>query len=532
MIKRFFLIVFSFLPVILFAQDDSQKNPSVELPSFVITGKDVISLPKLKKLPTGFISTVSEEYFKPAFTQDDFDITNIPDPGNKEVNSLDTVNHINGSLTGALGVNYRPYAKGNLAKQFEGGTFAIDLEGFNKRAFVENSDRYMFSGGVGFTFFIGNGSPLLANAKINARADYASDNYKLYAATNPGTKRKLENGQFNFGISNPGSQSVAYDFLFYNTLNRNSEDNYSERIVGIKGFLKMRVSDFSLNAKVDALNQKLSDKAPDSRNFNYVKFRPYAAINLTASFKIQAGFDFYKSDSNSTGNLFAAAQIPFGNGVSLYGEYAPTTTLNTYYELSKENRFIDYTAVAPIELKKKNLINLFFKYEYERYYEINGGFEYYSTDAHPYFTDIKNTGLFNIAYQKAASSKAFVNVLFHKGPMGYFYGDASYNEVKTDDGNQVPYAPKVKMNLVYGYDLENGIETEFKLKYTDFSYSDLLNKDKINYFIDLSLKGIYNFSESFYFFGEINNLLNNKNYNWKGYQEDTFNLNLGINYKF
>jgi len=531
-IKKFLFFAVLLVPALLSAQDDQQKNSSVELPSFVITGKDVISLPKLKKQPTGFISVVSEEYFKPAFTQDDFDISNIPDPGNHEFQSLDSVNYSSGSIEGAIGVNYRPYAKGNLSKQFTGGIFSVNALGFNKRAYVENSDRYFLEGGIGFTFFVNDGSPILANAKIKASADYSFDQYRLYATPLPDTKRALERGLFSVTANNPASSIFAYDFNFYNTINRISDDKFFENVLGAKGYTRIKLSDFSLNAKAEILNQRLSNKNFSGRNFYEAHIRPYASITLTSGLTVQGGFDFYKSDSTSKGYLYAAASMPLGMGISVYGEYAPSTELQSYYRLSSSYRFFNTVVLNNYILERKNFLNASFKYEFKTYYEINGGIEYYSSDNHPYFTDAVNAGLFNISYAKAASTALFVNLLFHKGPFGYFYGDARYNEVKQDGGNQLPFMPKMKINLTYGFDFENGIEAEAKLKYSDFAYCDLLNNQKLNSYFDLSFKGFYNFSRDFRFYGEINNFINSKNYYLKGYQEDTFNINLGINYKF
>jgi hypothetical protein len=47
------------------AQGNDKNNPNVELPDFVITGKDVISLQKSAKIDPGIISTISGDFLKP-----------------------------------------------------------------------------------------------------------------------------------------------------------------------------------------------------------------------------------------------------------------------------------------------------------------------------------------------------------------------------------------------------------------------------------------------------------------------------------
>ena len=530
--KKLLSVLFLSFCASLFAQEgETQKNPSVELPSFVITGKDVISLPKAKKMQSGFISTVSEEYFKPAFTPDDFEITSIPEPGKREFNSLDSVSFINGSVTGALGINYRPYAQADFAQQFEDGSFNIEGLAFNKRAYVENSDRYLFSGGAGFTFYIRDKSPFLSNSKINASGNYSVDGYKLYATSNPSANRKLESGKFDFVFNNPSSNSLAYDFDLFNTISKIQSEHYTENVTGLKAYAQIPISNFNLNGKAILLNQRLSNGIFANKNYRLFDIKPYAGLALSKIVKVQAGFDFFNSDSVTEGYLYGAIEIPLSIGFSIYGEFSPQSSLMSFYDISKENRFFNVQSVQNIIVKKKNFMTVNFKYEYEKYYEINGGFEYFSSDKYPWLGDVKDTGLYNVNYSSVKSGALFVNFLFHKGPYGYFYGDVRFNKVNTDDNKQLPFVPEFTTNLNYGYDLGNGMAMECKLKYRNMTYTDILNKDKLGQYIDFSIKGIYNYSPVFSFFGEINNLLNNKNYFLKGYQEDTFNLNFGINYK-
>ncbi len=532
MIKKLFPILFLTFYISAFAQDDQQKNSSVELPSFVITGKDIISLPKAKKLTSPFVSTVSEEFLKPAFTPDDFEITNVPDPGKKEFNSVDTADYINGSLDAGFGVNLRPFANGNLSKQFNNGIFGIDFSGFNKRAYVDNSDRYLFAGGIRFAFFIGDESPVIPNTQIDVGAKYSFDAYKLYASAKPDERRRLERGHFYFDVKNPANDVFSYDYRLFNTIDRISDESFFENVIGAEGYTQIQIGPVSANAKLKLMNQRLSNDSLDNVNFKLIDIRPYIGLNIWGPVSLQAGFDFFKSDSSSVGNLFGALTIPFGKGVSLYGEYAPQEQALTYYELSKENRFFNTKTLNNIVEHKKNLFDANFKYEYLIYYEVNGGIEYFTSDAYPFWDDENSTGTFHTDYAKIKSGKIFVNFLFHKGPFGRFYADLSYNSLKTDNGNQLPFVPQIAANANYGYDFENGIGFEARLKYYGNSFSDQGNKKKLDPFASLSVKGTYNFSKLLNFYFEANNLTDNKNYIWKGYREDTLDLILGLNYKF
>ncbi|WP_407931569.1 hypothetical protein, partial [Ignavibacterium album] len=64
--RKFCLINFIFVIslITVFAQEDKPKVPGIELPDFVITGKDVIAMKKSDKIKPEFVTTISENFIK------------------------------------------------------------------------------------------------------------------------------------------------------------------------------------------------------------------------------------------------------------------------------------------------------------------------------------------------------------------------------------------------------------------------------------------------------------------------------------
>ena len=67
MIKNVSVLIVFFFTVAIFAQNQQKQNPDVQLPDFVITGKDVIKVQQAKKIPPAFVSIISEKFVKPVF---------------------------------------------------------------------------------------------------------------------------------------------------------------------------------------------------------------------------------------------------------------------------------------------------------------------------------------------------------------------------------------------------------------------------------------------------------------------------------
>ena len=60
------IVIICMFNVVLFAQEQT-KTQSIELPDFVITGVQNISLPKIQKKQPEFIPLLSKDFFNPTF---------------------------------------------------------------------------------------------------------------------------------------------------------------------------------------------------------------------------------------------------------------------------------------------------------------------------------------------------------------------------------------------------------------------------------------------------------------------------------
>jgi outer membrane receptor protein involved in Fe transport len=173
-------------------------------------------------------------------------------------------------------------------------------------------------------------------------------------------------------------------------------------------------------------------------------------------------------------------------------------------------------------------------YEYDKYYQIDCGIEFFDADNLPYYSNPDSTGFFEVAAIDATSWDFFLNMLYHLGPYGYFYGSANFLNVQDSDSRKVPYYPGLKASLIYGYDFSKDWKGEVKLSYLSDRYADLENSEerKLPSIFDLGLKVSYTIQRNFGVFFELNNVLNTKRAIWEGYQEKPIDALLGFNYFF
>ncbi len=172
------------------------------------------------------------------------------------------------------------------------------------------------------------------------------------------------------------------------------------------------------------------------------------------------------------------------------------------------------------------------KYEYDKYFEIDGGMDYYNADNLPYFTDENDLGKFNVALAGANSYSAFINLLFHQGPYGIFYADAKLNSTKNSDGYILPYYPQTKVSFAYGYDFFQALNASVSLNYYSMQFTDIKNTKSINPYFDAGLKFKYLVFPQFHLTLEVLNLFNYNNYLWNNYKEPPLNVIGGFSYQW
>lgn len=524
------LILFILSLYVGFAQ---QKNPNVELPDFVITGKDVAAVKGAQKIAPEFISTISEQFFKPVYSPEELEVKDLSSPIKNELNTLDSLNYQSGDLEFGAGIYNLPAV--SLSYLFPINNLFVEagLRGKNHRAHVENSERYLIDGGINVLYTTDNNSEVLPGTQFKLCGDYGSESYKFYAPQVTPLRRTLNEGNFSFGISNQMSRYFNFDLRINDNLSSINEENYNENVLGLNGYAKAFFSIFNVGIQTEYKKQSLTiDKPanaiPNSNVNDFISLRPTGGMNISGALKVSGGISYSKSGGNTFTAPYAALALKINNFFSVFGEFSPHAELITSNELLKSNRYYNPQNFYNFFYRKKNFLTAAIKYEYEKYYQINAGVRYFTSSDYPFLQD-SSGGKFFLTTSDATSFTIFTDLLFHMGPFGFFYGNVELSDTKNNTGRFIPYNPRVKTSLQYGYDFDFGLKTEASLEYAAGNYFNLSNTNKTEYF-DLGLKFSYKIVSDFYFTVKLSNLLGDNIYYWNGYKEPPLDLVAGFRY--
>lgn len=525
------LFLFLFLIGVLKAQDEGKKNPTVELPDFVITGTSKVSIKKVDKIKPDFVSTITEEFLKPSYSPEDFAIGDFSNPIKSDMSFLDKTQFFNGNIYAGLGYYTIPTAGINYAQPFPNGIIEGMFNGSFTRAYVDNSDRYKTKAGFNLLYWSNTDGQVFPGTQFNLNGYYGTTSFKFFAADNPDERRSINSGKIEASINNDLNRNFLLRFTATDNIANISQEEFSENNVRLKGESLIKLSDFNLGIAADYRNHSIKNLLGKNSGKDFLLLRPTAGFQFTSLIKASFGWSFSRAAGNTYNALYASAALKLDKNLTLFGEYAPVPMFESPGTYLLKNNYFRVDSIGSIYWEKTNSFTATIKYEYDKYFQIDGGFKYFSSDNYPYFINSNENGKFILSYADVQFISPFADFLFYPGPYGEFFGTIKFNNATVDNGNYIPYIPKFELNAFYSYKFSNEFKSTVKLNYLSKRFADIENQNSISDYLDLGISLIYTFNERFDFTFDLNNILNHHNYLWNGYKEIPLNVIFGINYR-
>jgi hypothetical protein len=529
MMNRIILILL--VSGVLLAQETD--NQSIELPDFVITGTQSISIPEANKDKPRVFPSLSQEFFNPTFLPQELGISQFSNPLLLEYNSFKPADYNNGLLILGAGLETLPLGDFYFTQSSEPIMFSSHIYGRNINEYIENAG-YNVSGLKGrLDLFTSTKSVFLPGLKISLGGKYQRDNYKLFASNTPAYKRENEIVEtlleFQSGLNSGFKYKVSgkYDILKF------KDSDFQEKILTGELFLKSGFGKFGFSLDGLVKNQNISGINLNSDNTLYLSGNFNFLVNSVENFRVKLGVHYSTVDSVKFLSPIASFDLKLDDGINFYGEYSPHTSFNNVNTLLHTNRYFLPSTVYNITTEYKAHVKLGFEFQYKKFFEINTGVSIASVDNYAFYTDNKAFGIYDVnTLDEVNYFSVFINGLFHKGPLGYLYLSGNFNRIKTSSNFNVPFKPNLTAFVKYGFNIYSGLEVSTNLKYYSKSYADLSNVNSIPSFINLGVDLKLNFFAKLDLTLGAHNILNKKNYVFENYQEKPFDIVAGIEYRW
>lgn len=525
------LLILSFSILVVYAQDDKTKNPNVELPDFVITGKSQLNIKKVDKIKPDFISSVNEDFIKPIYSPEELEIGDFSNPLKSDMSFLNDVSFYKGNIAAGIGLYSIPTVSANYAHPFTNGIVEGMLSGDFIRAYEDNSDRYNTRFGFNFTYWSDIDGEVFPGTQFNVNGNYGTTSFKFFASENPEERRSLNYGKFEVDVKNDFGKNFLFGLNLTNHVTNISQEEFDENNLRLKGEALYKLAAVNVGAAIDYRNHSIKNLLGDNAGKDYFLFRPTAGLFFTKLIKGSIGWTFSRGAGETYNALYASVAIKLDKNITIFGEYAPTSEFSSPGNFVIKNNYFNVDSIGSVYWEKTSALTASVKYEFGKYFQLDGGLRYYKSDAFPYFGPSSDSGKFDLHYADMKNINPYANFLFYLGPYGEFYSTLELSDIRDIDGNLIPYLPVFTLNAAYSYKFQNGLTSIARLDYQSKRYADIKNEISIGDYFDLGLSFIYSFQPNLDLTLDINNILNQNNYFWNGYKEVPLNIIIGVNYR-
>ncbi len=524
------LILIFFCSVSLFYAQTEQRG--IELPDFVITGRQSVEVQAAQKNKPELVSTLSEEFFTPAFSPEELPLlfSSIPTPIQPDISA--SGDYYSGSLNIGLGRYSFPTGNLFLNKSFNHYLVSLNAWGSNLKPYIENAG-YNNSGlKLENNFFISTKSDFIPGTKFKLGGEYSRDSYKYYGSIIPTTERKNERGNLEFEAKNTFNRWVNFKLnLSADFLNTNN-NSLKEKNLNLESLFEIKLGKMIAGGNAFYRKQLLDGNLSGVDSYDYYSLDGYAKIYPMNNLIVTGGINLAGNGGNMFFSPFGTLQYRIFDGLSLNAGFKPHTKFYSIKDFLNNNIYMLNLFTDNVFSEVVFDFDAKLRYEYEKIFAIDFWSRYSKTDNYLYFEDTFNTGFFLVQTSDAKSISGGINFLLYPNEYGYLSGELRLQNIKDSNKKYIPYKPLYYLSVAYGYDFSFGLGLKASYKYASGSYADILNNFEMPDYYNLSFRIDYKIWESLSISGDFQNILNRSNFVLYNYEEKPMDLILGIQYRW
>jgi hypothetical protein len=525
-----------------------KRLPKIDLPEFIITGKERIDLSVSNKL-----EQESGEDIR-------LDASRLTTLGDKESEQFIGLSQKPGTrlyqktekFDGKLDLGYgrfdSKYGEGWYGRRFVGGDFSLHGNYQAHNAYVDYADASRGSFDASGGLYLPHRLALLGGSKVVGQVAYEGEKYRFFGSPTPSLERALNNFQVGISFHSASTAPFAYESsvrfrrLTVRDKDQSREDDLS---LGLRASGEAAGWQFSgeLNYDADFLDQSINGNDPD-----YLKaggeFRKLLFENLDLS----GGIDFYlyrNSDSGFKSQLYPnlLLQCYLNRLLTLFLQFEPSVQRNTLLRAVSENRYIgndvkinhqdvyiDFAGGVQFDILSRGTGRVYFKYQRIRDFPlyVDPSTLYYLMIFPIPYADwaVRFDGITRLA---SLNGEILVDVTQMDRVSGTLTILSANNSFT---GDQVPYLAPVMITGTYAHQFPFGLSTQFTVRFVGERRIALSGEPRLNSYSLLYASVEYAVMKYFGIFVRLNNIFDQRYSIWNRYQELPFSVLGGISVKW
>lgn len=525
--KVLFIIIF--LNFVLIAQTEQRD---VELPDFVITGRQRIEVQSVMKSKPELMKIISEDFLFPKYPPEEIPLL-ISSQTKPVVPSLDDLtNAFFGNLYVGLGRYTYPVGELNLNKSLDYYLLHAKVFGSNIKDYVEYSGYNASGASIDNNFYISTKSKLLQGTEIKLNGSYFRDSYKFFGSYKPDSLRETNRTYGNFSISNNYNRWINIGLYFQAKFLSVNDISLKEKLIEGTSFAELKFSKLIFGGNLYYKKQYLQNNLSGIDNYDYYTFNGYAKVYAIKNIFLNAGLTFSKNNSNNFIAPFGSIEMKISDEIKFTGEFKPFTRFLTILDFIDNNLYMTNKLKDNVYDEIPFNISTSIAYENKNMFYLKLFGEYKKHNNYLYFEDVFDKGYFDVNSIDSREFTFGINAMYNSSFYGKYDVFFNYRRVKDVNGNILPYNPVYNLSASFYYDFNFGLSFNASYSFFAKSYADIKNRIKIEDYSNLSFGLIYKLFKSLSVKADFQNILNKSNFVLNGYKGKSFDIILGVEYRW
>ena len=525
-------------------EEKSTPLPKIDLPEFLITGQEAIDLPTTSKA---------------AAEEDKIYVPGAPSPGRKDVKidqaqkpetDLSTpTGQMNGRVLAGIGMFTSPTLEGWFGKNYDQGGILFHADYASSEGYVTNANWQKTGVGLSGNFLPPLNSGLLAGSRVTGGLSFSGNTYRAFGSTvDPSQVRTFDNVRLNLGLASSiaavGVLDAPVDYsagIVWSGTSLDDSADASENDFGVTALASSEKWETPLHGSFEYLTSAVTmpfagNAASHSPQWFALKISGERMIAPDFQLSLALQQYLYRGSFSATAGRFMPAMEfrYFATKVSTFFlSFQPGVDRNTLASLTTANNYVlNRVVIQPTEIP----VSLAFGSDLAIDENLRGraSVSYRTNQDFPYFLELNSAKVWDVVYlPKVSVTEADIEGSYQLSSASSAVLSASFNStLAQDSANSVPNIPALSFSGIYRRSIDQGINIEGYARYMSKRWTNFAHSASNAGFIDIGLKGEYQFLENLRGVLAVDNLLSQHYYLWDGYLEQPAYISFSVTYKW
>ncbi len=511
------------LPADSISTTKNTKLPTIDLPEFVITGREAIDLPEVSKTSADdrWVSTPAR-----AATTSGIREAGLADLGGMQKSQAGLSglsDGFNGKAEVGYGTYATPYFDAWFGNAYPSGDFLLKAGYRSSGGHVPNADYRMgYASLAGGTHLNGDAGDFSGN-RVQGRITMRGNSYHLYGSTSPSLQRTVTD--FDAGLSMSSASGAMIP--------------YTTRLAVESGSLKdiSKTTETSLGGEFDATGEiddvELRGSAGVWKSFYatqsitadpfYTQFAVTANYHLGSGISIRGGLAFYLyrgSDTRTSGRLFPQLGISWfaAERLTVYAKFDPSVQRASLTSLVGTSPYMA-TDVSVRPAVQFTNFSLGAESEISPAIQSRVFLSYTQTDDIPLFVDYNSTRIWSVVYAGTTRIVSLNGELYAGVTDADNLGAslAVRSNKNSETGHRNPYFASFVSSVSYQHRFDLGLNLGSTLQIVGNQSEDLADTRTLPALLVLNVNAEYMIIPRWSAIFTLSDIFNQKQTLWEGY---------------